>query len=139
MKTNDPFNQKDKQPFEVPAGYFEALPTRIQDAIQENESKMTIWDKIKPILIGRFTISTSMMAVLVIVILQLSEVTTSTSNLSINSEEAYAYLEDLETDDFDEAMMLDYLDDIPVVSEEPTEEEIINYLLSQEYIENEVY
>lgn len=79
------------------------------------------------------------MVVLVIVILQLSEVTTSTSNISINSDEAYAYLEDLETEDFDETMMLDYLDEIPVVLEEPTEEDIMNYLMNQEYIENEVY
>ena len=100
---------------------------------------MTLWDRIKPILGGRFTISTSVLAVLVIVILQLSEVTTSTSNISINSDEAYAYLEDLETEDFDETMMLDYLDEIPVVLEEPTEEDIMNYLMNQEYIENEVY
>jgi len=139
MKTNDPFNQKNKQPFEVPSGYFEALPTKIQEVLREEENKMTLWDRIKPILGGRFTISTSVMAVLVIVILQLSEVTTSTSNISINSDEAYAYLEDLETEDFDETMMLDYLDEIPVVLEEPTEEDIMNYLMNQEYIENEVY
>ena len=138
MKTNDPFNQKNNQPFEVPTGYFEALPTRIQEAIHEDESKMTVWDRIKPILGGRFTISTSVMAVLVIVILQLSDITPS-SSITINAEEAYAYLDDLETEDFDETMMLDYLDEIPVVLEEPSKEDILNYLMNQEYIENEVY
>ena len=78
------------------------------------------------------------MAVLVIVILQLSDITPS-SSITINAEEAYAYLDDLETEDFDETMMLDYLDEIPVVLEEPSKEDILNYLMNQEYIENEVY
>jgi hypothetical protein len=137
MKTNDPFNQKNKQPFEVPTGYFEALPTRVQEAIQEDESKMTLWNKIKPILYGRFTISTSIMAILVLVILQLSNSAHSTS--TINADEAYAYLNELETDELNENIMLEYFDEIPTYTVELTQEEIESYLLNQEYIENELY
>lgn len=136
MKTNDPFNRKSQQPFEIPKGYFETFPTKLQEAILENESSKTWWQRIRPVLEGRFTITTAIAAVLVIAILQLS---IFTEQATISQDDAYNYLSSLNTDELNDAMFLDYIDGIPEVTSEPTNDEIMEYLINQEDIENEIY
>ncbi len=137
MKTNDPFNRKDQQPFETPQGYFDAFPTRLQSVIEEEESlPQSWWERIKPILEGRFTVTTAIVTVLVVVIFGL----TNTVEISkISDEDAYAYLSELESDELSEYLIIDYMNEIPSEVAEPSEEEIIEYLLEQEYIESEIY
>tara|TARA_R110002049_G_scaffold205044_3_gene375527 strand:+ start:209 stop:619 length:411 start_codon:yes stop_codon:yes gene_type:complete len=136
MKTIDPFNRKNKHPFKTPKGYFEAFPTKMQEVILENEVSQTWWQRIKPILEGRFTITSSIAAALVILIVQLSNFSDQST---ISEDEAYIYLSELSTDELNDALLLEYVDDLPEVVSEPTEDEILDYLMNQEYIENDIY
>lgn len=137
MKSNNPLDKKSIVPFEVPKGYFEEFPSKLQEAINSEENEISRWFKIGLILRGRFTIVTSIMVALVLVILQFSDLTKP--EISINAEEAYTYLSNFEIDESDELMLFEYIDDLSTATVEPTEEEIIEYLMIQENIENEIY
>lgn len=137
MKSNNPIDKKSILPFEVPKGYFEEFPSKLQKAINNEENEISLWYKIGLILRGRFTIVTSIMVALVLVILQFSDLTKP--EISINAEEAYTYLSNFEIDESDELMLFEYMDDLSTATVEPTEEEIIEYLMIQENIENQIY
>jgi hypothetical protein len=136
MKTTDPFNRKNNQPFETPKGYFETFPTKLQESILEEEANKTWWERIKPILEGRFTITTAIATFLVIVVFGLTK---TLENSKISEDDAYAYLSELEPDELSEYLIIDYMNEIPSEVAEPSEEEIMEYLLEQEYIESEIY
>lgn len=45
MKSNNPLDKKSLHSFDVPKGYFEEFPSKLQDVINSEENEITIWEK----------------------------------------------------------------------------------------------